>query len=844
MPIDELKQPPQPLDGLHIAVRLDAQAGSKADAIAQAAGLLQEAGCVAPGYADSMLAREAQAETFLGHGVAIPHGCAQDRTLVLRDAVAVLQVREGLDWNPGQSVHLVVAVAARSDAHITLLRRLAGLLQTPELEALFDTRDARRVAEVLGGTQVPAASASAAAVADLDEAREWTVAYPNGLHARPAMRWAEAARAFASRVQVRHGGHAVDARQMAGLLQLGLRFGDTAVISARGPDAAEAVERLCALAGSLVAQERADAEKIVRQAADAPATGWRPQLAQPAFVALAASPGLAIARIHQWRDHAPEVDDLPQPLAEGGERLHAALASTRGQLKALQDDARRRLGAGDAAIFGAQCELLSDTDLIAQACRLMVQGHGVAWAWQHAVEEAAARLQALDNPALAARAADVRDVGQRVLAQLEPALAGTDSHALPDHACILVAPDLAPSETAQIDTARVAALVTAQGSPTSHTAILARTLGLPAAVAAGCGVLDVADGTLAIVDGANGRIYLNPGVQDLDDARAFIARQQAQREREASERGQPAITRDGTRIEVCANVNLPEQVALALSQGAEGVGLMRTEFLFLERGGTPGEDEQYATYRAMAQALEGRPLVVRALDIGGDKQVPHLALPREENPFLGVRGARLLLRRPDLLEPQMRALYRAARDGAALSVMFPMVTSVPELLVLRGICERLRTALDAPAVPLGIMIEVPAAAVQADMLARHADFFSIGTNDLTQYVLAMDRQNPELAPEADGLHPAVLRLVRATVQGAAAHGRPVGVCGGLAGDPFGALLLAGLGVHELSMTPNDIPSVKAALRAARMPALQALAQRALDCEHAQQVRALAGEVAA
>ena len=306
----------------------------------------------------------------------------------------------------------------------------------------------------------------------------------------------------------------------------------------------------------------------------------------------------------------------------------------------------------------------------------------------------------------------------------------------------------------------------------------------------------------------------------------------------------PAITTDGVRIEVCANVNLPEQVPLALSQGAEGVGLMRTEFLFLERGSTPGEDEQYETYRAMAQALEGRPLIVRALDIGGDKQVAHLELPREDNPFLGVRGARLLLRRPDLLEPQMRALYRAACDGARLSVMFPMVTSVQELLALRAACERLRAELDAPVLPLGIMIEVPAAAVQADALARHADFFSIGTNDLTQYVLAMDRQNPQLAAEADSLHPAVLRMVRATVQGAATRARPVGVCGGLAGDPFGALLLAGLGVGELSMTPNDIAGVKAGLRGASLRQLQALADRALGCEDAAQVRELAKEVTA
>ncbi|RXE37211.1 phosphoenolpyruvate--protein phosphotransferase, partial [Xanthomonas perforans] len=477
-------------------------------------------------------------------------------------------------------------------------------------------------------------------------------------------------------------------------------------------------------------------------------------------------------------------------------------------------------------------------DLITRTCQLMVEGHGVAWSWHQAVEQIASGLAALGNPVLAGRAADLRDVGRRVLAQLDPAAAGAGLTDLPNQPCILLASDLSPSDTANLDTARVLGLATAQGGPTSHTAILSRTLGLPALVAAGGQLLEIEDGVTAIIDGSSGRLYIDPSEQDLDAARTHIAEQQAIREREAAQRALPAETTDGHHIDIGANVNLPDQVAMALTQGAEGVGLMRTEFLFLESGRTPSEDEQHATYLAMAQALDGRPLIVRALDIGGDKQVAHLELPHEENPFLGVRGARLLLRRPDLLEPQLRALYRAAKDGARLSIMFPMITSVPELVALRAICARLRADLDAPEVPIGIMIEVPAAAAQADVLARHADFFSIGTNDLTQYVLAIDRQNPELAAEADSLHPAVLRMIRSTIDGARKHDRWVGVCGGLAGDAFGASLLAGLGVQELSMTPNDIPAVKARLRGAALSQLQHLAEQALACETAEQVRAL------
>jgi phosphoenolpyruvate-protein phosphotransferase len=817
-------------------VQLRAHAADKGDAIAQAAQMLVAAGCVAPGYAASMSRREELANTFLGHGVAIPHGLGEDRHLVRRDGIAVLQLPAGVEWNPGQVTRLVVAIAAQSDTHIALLRRLTRLIQDEAaLQALFTTDDAASIITALASDA--AATAATPAISDLQQRFEWQVAYPNGLHARPATRWSETARSFAARIQVRAGDQVADAKSLVALLQLGLRQHDAVVISADGHDAANALSGLRQVIDGLIAQEKADAERAAQRRAVAP-TGWTTAQAQPAFVGIAASPGLAIGVVHRLLAQPSEVSDRPQPLGDGGALLHGALTRTRQQLLAIQDDTQRRLGAADAAIFKAQAALLNDTDLITRTCQLMVQGHGVAWSWHQAVEQIAAGLAALGNPVLAGRAADLRDVGRRVLAQLDPDSAGSGLDDLPQQPCILLATDLSPSDTANLDTSRVLALATAQGGPTSHTAILSRTLGLPAVVAAGAALLETANGTLAILDGDSGRVYLAPSAADLESAHAHIAERQRIRTQEAEQRAQPAQTRDGHRLDIGANVNLPEQVALALAQGAEGVGLMRTEFLFLERGSSPDEDEQYVTYRAMTEALQGRALIVRALDIGGDKQVAHLQLPHEENPFLGVRGARLLLRRPDLLEPQLRALYRVAKDGARLSIMFPMITSVSELTALRAICENIRQQLDAPAVPVGIMIEVPAAAAQADVLARHADFFSIGTNDLTQYVLAIDRQNPELAAEADSLHPAVLRAIHSTVEGARRHGRWVGVCGGLAGDPFGASLLAGLGVDELSMTPNDIPAVKARLRGSALTQLQQLAQQALQAETAEQVRAL------
>jgi phosphoenolpyruvate-protein phosphotransferase len=821
----------------HELIRLGVTASDKADAIAQAGALLAAAGCVDPAYAQSMIRREAAANTFLGHGVAIPHGLVEDRSMVRRNGIAILQLPDGVEWNPGQTARMVVAIAAQSDAHLDILRRLTRLLQDEDrLARLFETGERSDIVAALQEDGAPVAQA--APLGDLAVKFDWTVSYPSGLHARPASRWVETARGFAAQVRVRRNGEVGDAKSLISLLQLGLKQGESVVVSAAGSDAEAALQALRRVMEGLSSQEQADATRASERAAER-TPDWSPP-GRPAYIAgVAASPGLAIGTLRKVSAGETEVPDRPVALTEGGAMLDAALATTRFQLRALADDTARRVGESEAGIFRAQTELLNDTDLITLACQLMVEGHGPAWAWNAAVDRIAAGLAALGNPVLAARAADLHDVGRRVLTVLEPTLKSDALSGLPDAPTVLVASDLSPSDTAALNVDKVVGLVTALGGPTSHTAILARTLGLPAVVAAGSAALDLTDGATVIVDGQAGRLYLNPSEADVISASAWLEAQRDIRERESEARALPAVTQDGHRIEVSANINQAHQAAFALSQGGEGVGLMRTEFLFLESDHSPDEEEQFEAYCAMLDAMGGRPVIVRALDIGGDKQVAHLELPKEENPFLGVRGARLLLRRPELLEPQLRALYRAAaRSPGTLSIMFPMITSVGEILALKAICERIRAEVSGPETPLGVMIEVPAAAVQAASLARHVDFFSVGTNDLTQYVLAIDRQNPALAAEADALHPAVLRLIHETVKGAEAHGKWVGVCGGLAGDPFGASLLVGLGVQELSMTPREAPAVKARLRDSVWSDLRELAQKALEAESAADVRAL------
>jgi phosphocarrier protein FPr len=815
----------------------------KQEAISLVAELMVSSGLAEAEYRLSLEKRENVSNTFLGHGVAIPHGMIEDRHLIHRTGIVVVQVPGGMEWNPGERVHLVVGIAARSDEHLAILRKLTRMMGDEALmQRLFTTADADVILQALddnaASAGIPAAPESGGAD-DLPHAAQWFVDYPNGLHARPASVWVQTARKFKAALRVRRGDEFADARKLVGLLQLGVENGDTLTVSADGEDAAEALTALLATMQSLVANEHAAANAARERAAEAAnVTGFTPANAEIGAQGIAASPGLAIGVTHRLARSLSTIADHPEPLAAAGARLEAALERTREALNALASDTALRLGEDAAVIFHAQATLLSDTDLIGACCSLMAEGHGAAWSWHQAVEAQADKLASLDNALLAARAADLRDVGRRVLGELAPEYAGGGIPATKENV-ILLADDLAPSDTATLDTRRILGLGTARGGPTAHTAIIARTLGLPAIVGAGDPLLAIADGTTVILDGQSGKLYIDPSAADLAAAQAWIAKQTEARDAERRAAAEPALTLDGRKVEVAANINRADQAAAAWQAGAEGVGLMRTEFLFLERGSAPDEEEQYAAYRAMVEACAGRPLIVRTLDIGGDKQAPWLGLDDEDNPFLGVRGARLLLRRRDLLQTQMRALYRAAAHGK-LSVMFPMVTSVAELIALREACETIRKELDAPTVPLGIMIEVPAAAALADRLARHADFFSIGTNDLTQYVLAMDRQHPALAAEADALHPAVLRMIRQTVQGAKAAGIMTGVCGGLAGDPLGAAMLCGLGVDELSMSPGDVPAVKARLRASRFDALEALALKALDCDGAAEVRALAG----
>jgi len=701
-----------------------------------------------------------------------------------------------------KSLLTVVAVTAGGRP----VRRASGLVEAGK-GVLFEVEPA---------AASPGTGAAGAAV----YSRE--VALPNaqGLHARPAAVLARAAQRFAARVRLRAGGASADAKSIVALLGLSTRQGDLVQLEADGPDAAAALAEL---------------ERLLESGCGEAPGG--PPLAPPARASAAAgelagvpaSPGVAVGVVVQYRAGPLELDPRGGTPQEERARLDAARREAALQLAALERGAPSR-----AELLRMQRALLDDPELVAPAEESVAAGQSAALAWHAATERRAAALEALESPLLRERAADLRDVGRRVLM----ALGAVQARVLAlEPGSVLVAEELGPSELAALDETKLAALCTTGGGPTSHVAIVAQGLGLPAVCGLDPAALSLAAGTRVVVDGGRGVLAPDPPEARVEEVRAAMARRADERRSEQASAQALARTRDGRRIEVAANVKGLAEARAAVEGGAEAVGLLRSEYLFLGRDTAPSEAEQAETYRAIAGLLgPSRPLVIRTLDVGGDKPLPYLQLPAEKNPFLGVRGVRLSLDHPDLFRVQLRAICAAAPAGD-VRVMFPMISGVDELRAARALLEEERRGAR---LQVGIMIEVPSAVALADHLAREADFFSIGTNDLTQYLLAMDRGHPSLAKKADAVHPAVLRGIASVVTAAHAHGRWVGVCGGVASEPLAVPLLVGLGVDELSVSVPSIAPVKAAIARWSVPECEALAAEALTKATAAEVRALLG----
>jgi multiphosphoryl transfer protein len=674
------------------------------------------------------------------------------------------------------------------------------------------------------GTAPVAAVADAATAADSDELTgAFVVANPHGLHARPAARLVHEVRRRDAHARIRNRSTEsgwVDAGSLSKIATLGVRSGDEVEVRVSGTQAAETLDHVLSLAARNFDESTVDTAPAPEPTAHEP---------------LGAGPGLGIGPARSARSRAITIPDTPaeDPAVEW-RRLGKAIASVRRSISQLRARTAHDVGESEAAIFDAHQLLLDDAALLDSARSRIDDGRSAVSAWSAAVKDLAAEFAAIPDPYLQARADDVRAVGDQVLRAM---LGSGDSSEGP--AGVVIAADLSPAEAAELDPSQVPAVLLAFGSPHAHNVILLRAKGIPVIVGAGPTVLSIPDGTVVAVDGGRGEYTVDPPEELRQEFQARVATL-AQRQRQAHARAaEPAVTSDGITVPVGANVGSVDDARAAAAHGADLAGLVRTEFLFLGRQDAPDVEEQFAVYRKIAESLEGRRITLRTLDVGGDKPLEFLPSPAEMNPYLGVRGIRLSLAHPELLADQLVAMMRLAQQ-TPVSVMFPMITTLDELFAARGLLDTAisRVGGGSPnGLQVGMMVEVPAAALKAAAFARHVDFFSIGTNDLTQYALAADRNNDAVASIGDTFDPGLLQLVRATCQGAAGQAS-VSVCGEFAADERAAGLLIGMGVDALSVTPPAVPGTKEAVRAVNAVDAQRIAVDALASGSAAAVREL------
>jgi phosphocarrier protein FPr len=688
-----------------------------------------------------------------------------------------------------------------------------------------------------------------------------------GLHARPAALLVRTLAPLDARVTLavpaRERGPA-DARSLTAIGALGVRGGDELLVSATGTQAAEALDAVRGLAaegfgepgdlmperpsaGGLLGADHAPAgagdEPMMTNAPIAPPIAGAVLRGVPAAPGLASGPARLL-----WLPRPQPTSEAAGDTASEWRALENARAAVAGDLRRARAGVEDRVGAAEAKIFDAHLLLLDDPGLLEPALAAVTAGEPAARAWADAIASAATAWEALDDPYQRARAADVRDVGDQVVWRLaggEPpsGVAGLPEDESTEAPAIVITDELTPADVAAFAPGTVAGVACSGGGPTAHAVVLARALGIPMVVGAGELLLAVPRGTPLLVDGDAGAVTVRPPAGVLAAAADRRRAQERETADAATHASEPAVTRDGVTIAVEANIAHAGEAAEAVAAGADGVGLLRSEFLFLDTAELPDEDAQTAAYEAIAAALQGRPLTIRTLDAGADKPISALALPPEKNPFLGVRGVRLSLLHPDQLRCQLRAALRAAA-AHPVRVLFPMIAEADELRRALAVLDEARAELVARGAPApehletGVMLEVPSAALLAEQLAPLTGFFSVGTNDLTQYALAAERGNAGVAALGDPLHPAVLRLMERAAGAASAAGRPVAVCGEVAGDPLAVPLLLGLGVRELSMSPARVAAAKQAVRRTDTGAARRLAERALAAESAAEVRRL------
>jgi len=937
-------------------IHMNQHAVDKKHALQCLVDILVKDGLVTPDYITGLINREQQSATYLGQGIAIPHGTPQSREFILETGIRLAHFPEGIIWDGENRIYLAVVIAAKSDEHLQVLQILTRALMHDVSEQVKNAKQPEQIIEILQAqplsltlhenliqteiesqdiedlfwsasqilkkhnfvkcgflssldpdqviqlqdqiwsisssnfVQQPAISIvkprhtlelgkkklntlvciaaneqldsqrfnrlidilfNPEQVAQLDQTQapneiakiigadvipDWphrsvVLANAHGLHARPATHLVNLTKSFQGDIQVAvDDGNFVSAKSLTRLLALGCKRGQTLrFIAEPETDAVEALDKVIQAVQQGLGEE---VEPIQSSDIKIEQSSEIPSHSKPlsSNTGIAASSGLAFGPVHVIKPKVYQYERMGLSVKVEKEKLDIAL-------HAVKNNIHQVIAKSEVAeikqIFQAHLEMLDDPDLINGVYQKINLNLSAPAAWHEHIEAAAKEQAALPDRLLAERATDLRDIGDRVLAQL----CGEVIIEEPKEPYILIMYDVGPSDVARLNKDRVAGILTAVGGASAHSAIVARALGIPAIVGAGDQVLDIEQKSSLLINGDTGAFILNPNAQQIEQAKQERELQKKIREEAERHSQEPAITLDQHQIEIAANLGKVQATVQAVECGAEAIGLLRTELVFMAHSSAPSEATQEADYRIVLDALAGRPLVVRTLDVGGDKPLPYLPIAEEENPFLGLRGIRLTLRQPDLLRQQLIALLKAA-DDRPLRIMFPMIGRVEEWRAAKAILDEVKAEHPCANLQVGIMIEVPSAALLAPILAQEVDFFSIGTNDLTQYTLAIDRGHPILSAEADGLHPSILQLIDQTVKAAHKYGKWVGICGELAADPKAVPILMGLGVDELSMSPNNIPLVKAQIRTLNYSQAQVLAKRALECDSATAVRQL------
>jgi phosphoenolpyruvate-protein phosphotransferase len=725
-----------------------------------------------------------------------------------------LLIRFDLDVVARSAKSLMTPIVVTSDGMTLQNRRASGLTNIGEL--LF---------EVIGENLRSPMTATAAG-GGIEQ--ELAVSLRQGLHARPAALIARRAKQFSTPVFLTAHGRGADARSVVAIMALGVRHGDTLRLRASGDQAAQAVAAV--ILGIEEARQLDSQHAALPEAAPPAAVVNDP--GSGILAGVCAVRGIAVGRATRIERREIEVTEVGSDAMHERHDLDRALANVRSRLERV----RATGGVARQDIIAAHVEFLDDPTLNESAQQLIAVGKSASFAWRGATRQSIQALQALDDVRLRERVDDLLDVESHVLL----ALAGEARPLhlpLPEQS-VLLADDLLPSELTALDPRRLVAIALSAGGATSHVAILAAAMGIPMLIGVGPALRGIPDGQTIIVDADSGSLQPQPDAEALARAKAAVAERVAQSGALRLAAAKECRTLDGTRIEVFANLGSTADAVAGVANGAEGCGLLRTEFLFIDRETAPTESEQLESYQSIADTLSGRPLILRMMDVGGDKPLRYLPLPPEENPALGMRGVRTALLHKDLMSIQLRAALRV-RPAGVVRLLIPMVSDVSEILAVRGVIDELAADLQlTDRIFLGAMIETPAAALTASSLIGAVDFLSVGSNDLTQYTLAMDRGHSELARRTDALHPAVLQLIAAAAGAAQAADKLIAVCGGVAADNTAVPILLGLGVRELSVVPAAIPALKRQIGALRLAACRDLAQRCLSLGSASEVRDL------